>query len=283
MSRDHDHHRRLDHAHAGRTAAAHRGPIAAPFAVLAGIAATTAALGVSELVAGLLGAQSLVAAVGGFVIANQPPGAKDFVVALFGQNDKLALELLIVASPSSSGPASACWPGAGTRSPPAASPRSPGSGSWPPSATRPCRARRRRRRRGRCHGRHLDAVVAHRPGPVGRARPARGDLARHAELVSARFPDPLGLGGRGIGRRRRRRSELARGRQRRADHRRHDRPAGSPAAVLPSGAELDIDGITPIVVPNDRFYRIDTALIAPSVDVASWALTIKGMVDRPTT
>ncbi len=36
------------------------------------------------------------AAVGQVVIDNQPPGAKDFVVALFGTNDKLAFEVLIV-------------------------------------------------------------------------------------------------------------------------------------------------------------------------------------------
>src|SRR6185503_3935157 len=39
---------------------------------------------------------SLLAAIGGVVIDNQPPGAKDFVVSLFGTNDKLALEILIV-------------------------------------------------------------------------------------------------------------------------------------------------------------------------------------------
>jgi DMSO/TMAO reductase YedYZ molybdopterin-dependent catalytic subunit len=52
--------------------------------------------------------------------------------------------------------------------------------------------------------------------------------------------------------------------------------------VLPAGASLDVPGITPIVVPNDRFYRIDTALIAPRVDAATWTLTIGGMVDRET-
>ncbi len=57
-----------------------------------------AALGVSELIAGILpGATSLVAAVGQVVIDLQPPGAKDLVVTLFGTNDKLALELFVVA------------------------------------------------------------------------------------------------------------------------------------------------------------------------------------------
>ena len=67
-------------------------------AAIAGVVATATALGVSELLAGLLpGATSLVAAVGQVVIDNQPPGAKDVVVALFGTNDKLAFELVIVA------------------------------------------------------------------------------------------------------------------------------------------------------------------------------------------
>ena len=65
-------------------------------AAVAGAVATMAAMGASELAAALLSAQSLVAAIGGAVIDLQPAGAKDFVVALFGQNDKLALELFIV-------------------------------------------------------------------------------------------------------------------------------------------------------------------------------------------
>ncbi len=64
-------------------------------AAAVGAVAAAAALGVSELLAGLLpGATSLVAAVGQVVIDLQPPGAKDFVVALFGTNDKLALEIV---------------------------------------------------------------------------------------------------------------------------------------------------------------------------------------------
>ena len=42
-------------------------------------------------------------------------------------------------------------------------------------------------------------------------------------------------------------------------------------------------GITPLVVPNDDFYLIDTALTKPQVDPANWQLTIKGMVDREVT
>lgn len=66
-------------------------------AAASGLVAAAAALGTSELLAGILaGGGSLIAAVGQVVIDLQPPGAKDFVVALFGTNDKLALEVLVV-------------------------------------------------------------------------------------------------------------------------------------------------------------------------------------------
>ena len=66
-------------------------------AALAGAAAGLVAIAAAELFAGLVaGAPSLVVAVGDVVIAFQPPGAKDLVVALFGTNDKLALQVVIV-------------------------------------------------------------------------------------------------------------------------------------------------------------------------------------------
>jgi DMSO/TMAO reductase YedYZ molybdopterin-dependent catalytic subunit len=43
------------------------------------------------------------------------------------------------------------------------------------------------------------------------------------------------------------------------------------------------EGITPLVVPSDEFYLIDTALIKPQVDPADWSLTIRGMVDNELT
>ncbi|MEM7275226.1 MAG: molybdopterin-dependent oxidoreductase [Actinomycetota bacterium] len=38
--------------------------------------------------------------------------------------------------------------------------------------------------------------------------------------------------------------------------------------------------ISPLVVDNDDFYLIDTALTTPQVDPANWSLTIRGMVDQ---
>ncbi|MHB1243432.1 MAG: molybdopterin-dependent oxidoreductase [Gaiellaceae bacterium] len=55
------------------------------------------------------------------------------------------------------------------------------------------------------------------------------------------------------------------------------------APAAPPGAALDIPGLTPLYVPNEDFYRIDTALIVPQVDPADWSLEVRGMVDRPFT
>jgi DMSO/TMAO reductase YedYZ molybdopterin-dependent catalytic subunit len=55
------------------------------------------------------------------------------------------------------------------------------------------------------------------------------------------------------------------------------------APPLPQGAELQVDGITPLVVSNGDFYRIDTSLLVPRLDAASWTLSVDGMVDRPFT
>lgn len=58
-------------------------------------------------------------------------------------------------------------------------------------------------------------------------------------------------------------------------------PPPKSVPTLPTGADLSIPGLTPIVVPNDKFYRIDTALIPPNVDVTGWSLKVTGMVDHP--
>jgi DMSO/TMAO reductase YedYZ molybdopterin-dependent catalytic subunit len=48
-------------------------------------------------------------------------------------------------------------------------------------------------------------------------------------------------------------------------------------------AATTVDGLPPYVTPNESFYRIDTAIFVPRVDVRSWTLTIGGRVDRPRT
>lgn len=54
----------------------------------------------------------------------------------------------------------------------------------------------------------------------------------------------------------------------------------SEAPAIPAGAEVGLDGMQPLVTPNRDFYRIDTALIVPSLDPESWALRVTGMVEQ---
>jgi DMSO/TMAO reductase YedYZ molybdopterin-dependent catalytic subunit len=62
-------------------------------------------------------------------------------------------------------------------------------------------------------------------------------------------------------------------------------PLGDPSnidttPVVADTMDFGIEGTSPFVVPNDDFYRIDTALVVPQVPVNSWRLKIHGMVER---
>jgi DMSO/TMAO reductase YedYZ molybdopterin-dependent catalytic subunit len=59
--------------------------------------------------------------------------------------------------------------------------------------------------------------------------------------------------------------------------------AALPLAVAPAGIEVGAPGVSSFFTPNSAFYRIDTALTVPQVDLAEWTLTIGGMVARPMT
>src|SRR3954451_11827897 len=65
-------------------------------AALSGVVASAMALATGELVAAFVpGAISPLVAVGAAVIDLAPPGSKDFMVSLFGTNDKLALLIAV--------------------------------------------------------------------------------------------------------------------------------------------------------------------------------------------
>ena len=51
--------------------------------------------------------------------------------------------------------------------------------------------------------------------------------------------------------------------------------------LVPKGAQVDVPGMPTWQTPDDTFYRIDTALVVPSVDPQQWRLRIHGMVDHP--
>jgi DMSO/TMAO reductase YedYZ molybdopterin-dependent catalytic subunit len=57
--------------------------------------------------------------------------------------------------------------------------------------------------------------------------------------------------------------------------------ARRPLAPAPSSIEVGTKGVTPFFTKNSDFYRIDTALQVPQVQVADWKLKVTGMVDTP--
>ncbi|RRR98086.1 molybdopterin-dependent oxidoreductase [Glycomyces terrestris] len=58
-----------------------------------------------------------------------------------------------------------------------------------------------------------------------------------------------------------------------------DAPAVEPGPV----ADFEVDGLAPYRTPNGEFYRIDTAITVPRIDVDAWRLRVHGMVDRERT
>ncbi|MEU6688205.1 sulfite oxidase [Streptomyces sp. NPDC046832] len=58
----------------------------------------------------------------------------------------------------------------------------------------------------------------------------------------------------------------------------------SPAPATPKATQLRVAGISPFITPTKDFYRVDTALVVPKVDATAWRLRIHGTgVRRPLT
>ena len=108
------------------------------------------------------------------------------------------------------------------------------------------------------------APVADHPSSAGPSR--RGVLVTAGVLAAAAAV--MGGAGRWIGKYRARLTDIA-----------FPKPA-DPAPAFPTGIEADYPGITPLRVPTDEFYRVDTRLDVPIVDIDGWSLKIDGMVDK---
>ncbi|MFC7495360.1 MULTISPECIES: molybdopterin-dependent oxidoreductase [unclassified Nocardioides] len=59
--------------------------------------------------------------------------------------------------------------------------------------------------------------------------------------------------------------------------------ATDPAPAFPRGLDGRVPGITRFRTGRDAFYRVDTRLVLPVVDVSEWTLTIDGDVEREVT
>ncbi|MDR4533367.1 molybdopterin-dependent oxidoreductase [Glutamicibacter sp. PS] len=56
--------------------------------------------------------------------------------------------------------------------------------------------------------------------------------------------------------------------------------ATTPASAVPVGAQINVAGMPQHVTPNAEFYRIDTALRVPEIDPKNWRLRVHGMVEE---
>ena len=249
----------------------------------AGAVAVAVTLGVAELAAGLIAAAaSPVIAVGDTVIDLVPGWLKDLAIALFGQSDKAALimGMLLVAL------------GAGALVGAAARKRfAVAVGAFAvfglvgvAAATEDPRA-----------SLGASALVVAIGAAVGLAALrwllATGPSQAVQYSAGGRRPDRAGrrrflrLAGSGLvlaglgavsGRWLRTRTVAALSRERLAV------PAVARTAVAePAGSDLGIAGLEPFTTPAADFYRIDTSLSPPRVDVETWRLKVTGMVDRP--
>lgn len=240
---------------------------------IAGALSAGLALGASELIAGLIpAAPSLVEGLGNVVIDNVPPAVKDFAISLFGTADKLVLLISIAVVTVLIG------------------------------AIVGVVARKRF---------WIAVLVFAAFGAVAAAAAvADPQVALLSALVPATIAAVVGLatlrmlyGTEGTETDGSRRqfiagagavvavAALSAGAGRWLIERAKRTLAGREEVVLPSPAEalpavpasasLDVEGVPPIIVPNEDFYRIDTALSVPQVDLEGWTLNLTGLVDRP--
>ena len=240
---------------------------------MAGNAAAIAALGSSELIASLSARlPSPVVAVGDLVIDLVPPPVKDIAIRLFGTSDKIALLagiLLVIL-----GYAAAVGIVA--------------------------------ERRGLNHGRvgiglfgllGAGAALIGRSGLIGVVpsltgagigmlvlgwlvsstmdpKPAGADSGRREFVLRAASTTVVGLAGAASGR------WLA-GAGQSFPVAGPIEAADRPLPSLPPGIDLEIEGLTPFVTSNAAFYRIDTALEIPRIQIPDYSLRVTGMVKRP--
>lgn len=55
------------------------------------------------------------------------------------------------------------------------------------------------------------------------------------------------------------------------------------AAAVPAGVQSPVPGVTPWLTDNADFYRIDTALSVPEINVNDWELRVHGLVEQEVT
>ncbi|WP_309710819.1 molybdopterin-dependent oxidoreductase [Pseudolysinimonas sp.] len=245
------------------------------FPAIAGVAAVAFGLGVAELVAGLLAPRaSPVLVVGSLLIDVAPSWAKDAAIALFGTADKVALlvgiGVVLVALAAAAGVLQSRRPllarlliaAGGIFGIVAAVTRAGASILDAVPATVATVAATLA----------LTALLNRRPVEP----PPVGDLSRRRFLSWAGGAGVIGALAAVSG------FALQSGaRVVTAVRETFTLPTPDVAAApVPAGAELGVNGLTPVITPNADFYRIDTALQVPNLDPATWRLRIHGLVEN---
>ncbi|MFJ6086772.1 molybdopterin-dependent oxidoreductase [Streptomyces sp. NPDC092369] len=261
---------------------------------VSGLLAGLAALGFAELVSAAVRPQSSpVVAVGGAAIDRTPAAVKDWAIRHFGTNDKLFLQLGILAVLAlfalflgcvalrfrRVGAAGVLLFGAVGATAATSRPDSTGLSDALPSVT------------GALVGAAVLYVLVGRltrraPAPPPAASPHEGPASgtgwdRRGFVIAATAAAAASAGAGVLGR------TLNASSGRNAVASRNGlalpRPA-SAAPAVPKGAQLRIPGVSPFTTPNGDFYRVDTALVVPKVDATTWRLRIHGTgVRRPLT
>jgi DMSO/TMAO reductase YedYZ molybdopterin-dependent catalytic subunit len=244
---------------------------------LSGALAAGLGLGVSELIAGVFTqVPSLVEALGNWVIDNVPSGVKELAISLFGTNDKLVLLISIAAVAIVIGAvvgmfarerfwlAVVAFVGFGVVAGAAAllDPQVGAVYAFIPAAA------------AAVVGLATLRMLLNIGVATGDTDTSKRDFLLGAGAVMTVAALSYGFG------------RLLIERAKRAVAGRGDVALPSAAESLPpvpSAADLHVEGLSPILVPNEDFYRIDTALSVPRIDLQEWTLSITGMVDQPYT
>ena len=246
---------------------------------LSGGLAAGLALGVSELLAGVIaGVPSLVESLGNWVIDNVPPSVKEWAISVFGTNDKVVLLISITAVTLVIGMAVgvlarkrfvvavAVFGVFGIVAALAATldPQVTTAVAFIPAGAAVLA--------GLATLRMLYNIGE--PKPEGTTDTSKRDF-----LIGAGAVVGVAVLAGNFGR-------VLIERAKRALAGRDDVVLPSPVEALPTVsdiADFEIDGVEPILVPNEDFYRIDTALSVPQIDLQEWTLGVSGLVDRPYT
>ncbi len=281
-----------------------RAPVARWAAALAGLLAAFAALAGAEVVAGLVtGARSPVTSIGSVVIDLAPPALKDAAIETFGTADKPVLigGVLVVLAAVAAGIgllavrrlwwgvlgvvglgavglaaalADGSTSGIGTVLPSVAAVVVGVAALWWLVST--------------LHGdvgavgdgatastdandATTDAAAADDPGRSSPHPASRRDFLRASAIVGA-LAVVAGSAGRWFASRAEATVAAAAARI---------PPVVNPLPPVPADASVPVEGMPPYITPTSDFYRIDTALQVPTINVDNWTLRIFGMVDTP--